>query len=77
MDYLFDKLWVFVRDFPTYTYTLPKVCKAAVEWLKSMGYDVSVTDDNHRDFRIIAVDGHHYRILRDTGWLRYDVRQVD
>lgn len=59
--------------YTTYHDTLPAVCKDVVKEMKSYGYDVAVTDDRHRDYRLITVDGHLFRIVRERGWMRYDV----
>ena len=73
---LIDRIFFFVRNYSTSTYSLPRVCREVVEELKSMGYNVRVIDDTHRDYRTILVDGHIFRIIRNKAWCSYDVLQV-
>lgn len=40
-------------------------------------YDASLEPGNHRDHRILSVDGHHFRIIRNQAWMRYDVLLID
>ena len=66
-----------VRNYSTRLYSLPQVCKQVIEELKAYGYTVTVTDDKHRGYRIIQVDGHHFKVIRWKDWLSYDVLAID
>ena len=72
-----DTIFRFLAGSSTRSITLPKITQKLVEYLRSMGYAVSVIDDDHRDYRIIEVDEHHFRIIRWTDWLRYDSVIID
>lgn len=78
VDYrLLDELYFFVRDYSTRLLSLPKVTDEAVKYMKIGGYVAEVTDATHRDYRTISVDGHHFRIVRNKDWLRYEVLPID
>ena len=64
-----------VRDYSTAIYTLPQVVRQVD--LKDYGYDASVEPGRSRNDRTVAVNGHHYSILRRRDWLRYDVVMID
>ena len=66
-----------VRNYSTKLYTLPQVCKQVIEELKSYGYNVAVIDSKHRDFRLIEVDGHTFKVLRWKNWNTYDVVVIE
>lgn len=66
-----------VRDYSTAIYTLPQVVRQVVLDLKDYGYDAAVEPGRSRNDRTVAVDGHHYSILRRRDWLRYDVIMID
>ena len=67
------RIFRFVRDYSTETCTITKVCRELIKDLKSSGHDVETVDVHHRDFRIIQVNGHRYKIIRYPEWTRYDV----
>lgn len=66
------EIFRFVRDYDTYTYTLPEVCVRLHAYLVSAGHDVTLASID-RDSKLIEADGHHYIILRRNGWSHYDV----
>lgn len=66
------EIFRFIRNFSTATYTLPRVCRETIQYLKDGGYQVEVLD-KHRDWQTIQVDQHRYKILRYPDWCRYDV----
>jgi hypothetical protein len=72
-----DKIWRKTRDYSTATYSLPRVCREVINLLKSEGYDVSVVDDKHRDYRIIQIEDQQWKIVRNNGWSQYDVLMID
>lgn len=71
-DVLID-IFRFIRDYATYAYTLPDVCRKLLKHLESEGYQVQLVDADHRDYRIIQVEAQRYKILRLKGWTTYDV----
>lgn len=74
---LTGELFSFVRCFYPKTYTLPDVLKRTVEYMKSGGYQVSVLDDSHRDYKVISVDDHSFRIVRYKNSPWYEVEAIN
>lgn len=67
------EIFRFIRDYATSAYTLPDVCRRLVKFLEGAGYDVQLTDEKHRDYKIIQVENQKYKIVRNKGWTTYDV----
>ena len=68
-----NKIFRFVRDYSTSAYSLPRVFSELLYVLRAQGYEVSVTDDTHRNFKEFSVDGRSFRLFRRKGWTTYDV----
>ena len=68
-----DIIFNFIREYSTKVYSLPRVTKLVIEYMKSGGYDAVVVDNTHKNYKDISVDGIRYRIVRNNDWLRYDV----
>lgn len=73
---LMDIIWRMVIDYSAHTYSLPNVCKEVCQRLKDEGYEPEIIGNN-RDYRIIRVEDQKYRILRNSGWGKYDVLMND
>ena len=74
---LLDEIYYVIRDYTIRSITLPKLCDKVIEFMKSGGSVAAVTDDRHRDYRIVCVDNHRFKIVRYPGWTRYDVEPID
>ena len=72
-----NRIFRFIMGYSIREISLPKITENLIEYIQSMGYDASIVDDKHRDYRIIEVDGHHFRIVRNKDWLRYDSKIID
>lgn len=70
------EIFRFIRDYSTSTYTLPNVCKKLTQYLRDSGYQTIVSDDTHRDYKILQVEAHQYKIIRLKDWLTYDVQLI-
>lgn len=77
MNYIRSIIFDVVRRYSTTTYTLPFVLSEVVKYMKSLGYPVTVLDQAHRNYKLLQVGGHTYRIVRNKGWTSYDVLVVD
>ena len=42
-------------------------------FMEGAGYQVQLTDEKHRDYKIIQVEDQKYKIVRNKGWTTYDV----
>lgn len=67
------EIFRFIRDYNTGVYTLPDVCRRLIRHLQASGYEVQLTDNSHRDYRIVQVETQLYKIVRNKGWSTYDV----
>ena len=70
------RIFRFIREYSTATYSLPRVCRELMYDLRDAGYSADITDCNHRDYRILTVNDHQYRIIKYPDWSRYDVTMV-
>ena len=73
---LLDRIWLKVIDYSTRTYSLPRVCNEVSKMLQDLGYRTEIIGNN-RDYRILKVDDQPFRIIREKGWSKYDVRMMD
>ena len=71
-----DKIFCFIRGYCTRDTTLPRLCDLLLRALADEGYHAEITE-SHRNNRVIRVDDHHFRIIRNADWLSFDVRPVD
>ena len=74
---LSDEIFRHVRIYHTKTYTLPDVARRAAEYMKSGGYQVAILDDHHRDYKILGVDNHRFRLVRYKNCPWYEVEAID
>lgn len=77
MYHLLNLIYHTVMDYPIRYNSLRKVCEIILRMLSDLGYSAEIEPGNHRDFRIISVDNHHFRIVRNPNWMRYDVIPID
>lgn len=66
----------FVRDYSTFKFTLKQVYDDLFHALVMDGYDVEHVDTEHRDYKILRVDGCQYKLWRKKGWSQYQVTQL-
>lgn len=66
-----------ISDYSTAHCSLPFVCKKVIQYMKDSGSQAEIIDDKHRDYKILRVDNHRFKIVRYRNWLRYDVTIVD
>ena len=74
---LMDILWAMVIDYSTSVYSLPRVCREVLMRLSSEGYQAEVIKDGHRDSCLIKIDDQQFRIIRNSGWGKYDLVMVE
>ena len=73
-----DFIWHVIRCYTPMTTSLGLVTGIVVSELEECGCHVTILDAQHRDFRIIEVDGHEYRIIRGKDKVSpYDVRIIN
>jgi len=73
IDIIFREL----QNYSTRNTTITTVTSAVIQVLKEYGYTVTEDPDKLMGSRVIEVDGHRYRIVRNRDWLRYYVTQLD
>jgi len=72
-----DFIWHSLRDYSPMYASLGVVTGIIVGELEECGCRVTILDAQHRDFRIIEVDNHEYRIIRGKDkFSPYDVRII-
>ena len=71
-DILLD-IFRFIRDYSTDTYTLTHVLNELVRHLTRSGYTVEKLPRTEKASRIIAVEGHKYKLIHWDNWSKYDV----
>ena len=72
-----DFIWRSLRCHSPMYATLGMVTCIVVGELEECGCHVTILDAQHRDYRIIEVDGHEYRIIRGKDkFSPYDVRII-
>lgn len=76
MNHTLGIIFDIVRRYST-TYPLPFVLSEVVRYMKDLGYPVTVLDQAHRNYKLLQVGGHTYRIVRNKGWTSYEVLAVD
>ena len=70
-------IWHVIRCYSPMYASLGLVTGIVVDELEEAGCRVTITDAQHRDFRIIDVDNHEYRIVRGKDkFSPYDVRII-
>jgi len=74
---LLDEIYSVIRAYTVRSITLPALCNKVIEYEKAGGSIAFITDDRHRDYKIICVDDHRFKIVRYPGWTRYDVEPID
>ena len=74
---LIDEIYSVIRCYTVRTITLPKLCDKVIEYMKSGGSMAFVTDDRHRDYRILCIDDHRFKVYRNPGWTRYEADPID
>ncbi len=67
------KIFRFVRNYSTATYTMPQVFNALIQYLKDSEYQVETIDEKHNNYKILQVEGQRYKIIRWPQWSSYDV----
>lgn len=70
-------IWWFIRDYSANVYSLSKVTDALIRYMTDRGYFIELVDGKHRDYKIVKVCDHQFRIVRIHGWNSYDVRTID
>ena len=72
-----DFIWHTLRDYSHMYASLGLVTGIVVGALEECGCRASIVDAQHRDYRIIEVDNHEYRIMRGKDrFSPYDVRII-
>ena len=74
---VYDKIFTVVREHLVRYSRLSDVASNVFDTLRSEGHSVSFLDYVSGKYITLHIDGHDYRIIADTGWGRYDVRQVN
>lgn len=70
------RIFRFVRDYDAHVFTLPRVLRELVQYLRDSGYTVNEIDTSHRDYKTIQVEDHQYKLIRYPEWSTYDVRMT-
>lgn len=70
------EIFRFVRNYSTATHTLPQVFREVVRYMKDGGYNVEIVDDKHRDYKILQVEEHRYKIIRWPDWVSFEVQRT-
>lgn len=73
---LLDEIYSVIRMYTVRTITLPALVKKVIEYEKAGGSIAFIKDDSHKNYKIISVDDHLFRIIRYPGWTRYDVEAM-
>lgn len=72
-----DFIWHTLRDYSPMYASISLVTGIVIGELEECGLRASVVDARHRDYRIIEVDSHKYRISRSKdNFDKYDVRII-
>ena len=67
------RVWGFVRDYYPGTYSLPDVTRRLLDHMRAEGHDADLIDGEHRNYKVVKIDGMRFRIIRRPGWSSYDV----
>ena len=67
------RIFRFIRDYSTSTYTLSSVVKKLINYLNTNGDEAEVTY-RCNSFRVLTVNGHQYKIVKYPEWSKYDVQ---
>lgn len=74
---LTDIIWHFIRGYSSNTYSLPYVTNELIKYMTSRGCPTELVDCKHRDYKIVKVCDHQFRIVRIHEWNSYDIRAID